>query len=194
MVTVTPDWRARKRDETHQRLYATAMRLFQEQGYEQVSVGEIAAEARVSVPTFYAHFPSKEHVVMPMPTQDELDRALAAPPTAMPLAERIRGAILAWLAHYGPEERGQLLDRWRIVVATPRLRHRAAEFERATATLVADTLKAEAEPGSSPVAVDVVINASLSAYTQILLHWAEADGKQELESVAEDVLAALRQL
>jgi len=193
-VTVTPDWRARKRDETHQRLYETGMRLFRERGYDHVSVGDIASAAKVSVPTFYAHFQSKEHIVMPIPSQEEIDRVLAAQPTDLPLAERIRSGILAWLAHYGPEERQQLLDRWRIVVATPGLRNRAAEFERATAGLVSDAVKADAEPGSSPVAMEVVVTASLSAYTQIILRWAEANGRQPLEEVAEDILAALRQL
>jgi len=193
-VTGTPDWRARKRDETHQRIYETGMRLFAERGYDRVSVGDIAREAKVSVPTFYAHYENKEHIVMQMPSQDEVDRILSAQPSDVPLAERIRSGILAWIEHYSPEERDQLLARWRIVVATPGLRNQAATFERATAGLVSDALKADAEPGSSPVAMDVVVAASLSAYTQIILRWAEADGRLSLEEVAEDVLAALRQL
>jgi hypothetical protein len=34
----------------------------------------------------------------------------------------------------------------------------------------------------------------MSAYTQIILRWADEDGRQSLEEVAETVLAALRQL
>jgi hypothetical protein len=101
---------------------------------------------------------------------------------------------MGWIAHYDGDELEQLLERWRIVVATPGLRNRAAEFERATAGLVADALKADARPDSSPVAMDVVVTASLSAYTQIILRWAEGDGRRSLKDVAEDVLAALREL
>lgn len=190
----TSDWRRRKRDETHQRIYQTGMRLFQERGFDRVSVGDIASASNVSVPTFYAHFQNKEHIVMQMPTQDEVDAVLSAQPTDVPLAERIRSGILAWIAHYGPEERADLLARWRIVVASPTLRNQAATFERATAGLVSDALRADAQPGSSPVAMDVVVTASLSAYTQIILRWAEADGRLSLEAVAEDVLGALREL
>jgi AcrR family transcriptional regulator len=193
-VSDTPDWRARKRDETHQRIYETAMRLFTERGYDRVSVGDIASAAKVSVPTFYAHFQNKEHIVMQMPSQEQIDRVLGAQPADVPVADRIRSGILAWIANYGPEERQQLLDRWRIVVATPGLRNEAASFERATAGLISDALKADAQPGSSPVTMDVVVNASLSAYTQIILRWAEADGRLSLEEVAEDVLSALREL
>jgi AcrR family transcriptional regulator len=192
LVTAAPqDWRARKRDATHQRIYEAAMQLFGERGYDAVSVGEIAAAAKVSVPTFYAHYPSKEHVVLPLPDQAEIDAALASQPADLPLADRIRSGMLAWLGHYGPEEREQLLRRWRIVVASPALRNRAAEFERATASLVSDTL---ADGSGASVATEVVVTASFSAYTQILLRWAEADGQEPLEDVAEAVLAALRQL
>jgi AcrR family transcriptional regulator len=190
----TADWRARKRDETHQRIYQTGMRLFQERGFDRVSVGDIAGAAKVSVPTFYAHFQNKEHIVMQMPTQDEVDAILSAQPTDVPLAQRIRSGILAWIAHYAPDERAELLARWRIVVASPTLRNQAATFERATAGLVSGALKADAQPGSSPVTMDVVVTASLSAYTQIILRWAEADGRLSLEEVAEDVLGALREL
>ena len=192
-MTVTPDWRARKRAETHQRIYATAMGLFEEHGFDAVSVGEIAAAAGVSVPTFYAHYPSKEHVVMPMPTQAEVDAILDSTPTDLPLAERVRRGLLAWLGHYGPQDREQLLRRWRIVVASPTLRHRAAEFERATAGLISGAL-ADRRPGGSPVTTEVVVTASLAAYTQIIIRWAEDDGRTPLEDVAESVLAALHEL
>jgi len=193
-VTATPDWRARKREETHRRLYVTAMRLFGERGYDQVSVGDIAAAARVSVPTFYAHFPSKEQIVMPLPDRGEIDAVLATQPVDLPLADRMRGAMLAWLAHYDDGARTELLDRWRIVAATPGLRNRAAEFERATATLVTEALARDPAASVSPMTADVVVSASLSAYTQILLRWAEADGQETIEEVAEAVLAALREL
>jgi AcrR family transcriptional regulator len=193
-VPPTQDWRARKRDETHQRIYDAAMRLFRQRGYDHVSVGDISSASGVSVPTFYAHFPSKEHIVMPIPAQEEIDRILMAQPAELALGDRIRSGIIAWLAHYGPEERSELLDRWRIVIASPVLRNRAAEFERATAGLILDALRQDATPGGSPVTPSVVVTASLSAYTQIIMRWAEEDGRSSLEDVAETVLAALRQL
>jgi AcrR family transcriptional regulator len=193
-VPPTQDWRARKRDETHQRIYESAMRLFRERGYDHVSVGEIASAAGVSVPTFYAHFATKDHIVMPIPAQAEIDAVLGELPEGLPLGERIRSGILAWLAGYNPEEREELLQRWRIVVASPVLRNRAAEFERATAGLVLDALRQDASPDGSPVTPGVVVTASLSAYTQIIMRWAEEDGRESLEDVAETVLNALRQI
>jgi AcrR family transcriptional regulator len=192
-VPPTQDWRARKRDETHQRIYDTAMRLFLERGYDHVNVGEIASASNVSVPTFYAHFPRKEEIVMPIPAQAEVDEVVNAQPADLPVGERVRGAMLGWLARFGPEERALLLDRWRVVIASPTLRNRAGEFERATAGLVLDALRSDSEDGP-PVAHSVIVTASLSAYTQVLLRWAEDDGRQSLEQVADTVLAALREL
>ncbi|WP_324275189.1 TetR/AcrR family transcriptional regulator [Blastococcus brunescens] len=66
-MTDTLDWRARRWATTHQRIYDTAIALFQELGFDAVNVGQIARGAEVSVPTFYAHYPSKEHLVMQLP-------------------------------------------------------------------------------------------------------------------------------
>ena len=48
----TQDWRARRWNDTHQRIYDTAIRLFQERGFEQVSVAQIVSGAGVPGPTF----------------------------------------------------------------------------------------------------------------------------------------------
>jgi AcrR family transcriptional regulator len=170
------------------------MRLFEEQGFERVSVGILAKAAGVSVPTFYAHFPSKEHLVMQLPTAEEVAALMAAEPADLPLETLLRRALPAFLGRLTDEVRAQTLARWKVIASTPALRNRAAEFERATAGLVSDALKADGQPDSSPVAMEVVVTASLSAYTQIILRWAEADGRRPLEEVAEDVLDALRSL
>ena len=55
-VSNSEDWRARRWEDTHQRIYDTALRLFQEQGFEQVSVGQIVSGVGVragSGPTMY---------------------------------------------------------------------------------------------------------------------------------------------
>ena len=185
------DWRSRKRDATHQRIDDAAMQLFRERGYDAVSVADIATAAGVSVPTFYAHFPSREHIVMPMPTQEEVAQVLDVQPADQPVSDRVRGAILTWLLAYGPEARAAVLDRWRVILASPTLRTRTAEFERMTTALVLNALPAPAD-AEEEMTTRVVVAAMLSAYTQILFRWAETDGKEPLEDVAEAVLAALR--
>jgi AcrR family transcriptional regulator len=57
--------RDRKRLRTRQALISAAMRLFEENGYEQTTVAEIAAAAEVSTKTFFNHFASKDEVLFP---------------------------------------------------------------------------------------------------------------------------------
>jgi AcrR family transcriptional regulator len=51
--------RERKRRETRALISGTAMRLFMERGFDQVSITEIAAAAGVAEKTVYNYFPAK---------------------------------------------------------------------------------------------------------------------------------------
>lgn len=54
----------RKRQLVREEISAVAMRLFLEQGFDQVRVEQIAAEAGLSRTTFFRHFPTKEDVAL----------------------------------------------------------------------------------------------------------------------------------
>jgi AcrR family transcriptional regulator len=186
------DWRSRRWEATHQRVYDVALQLFEEHGFEQVSVGQIAVAAGVSVPTFYSHYASKEHLIMRLPTVHEFAALLAGQPTELSLPERIRLAVPLWLSTWTPEFREDALARWRIVAATPALRIRAAEFERTTGGVVADALPRQ--PGMSLRPADtIIINAYMSAYTAGLLAWADCNGAHKLEDLIEDAFDALQE-
>jgi len=189
-VSESSDWRRARWEATHQKIFEAAMRLFQEHGFERVNVGQIASAAGVSVPTFYAHYPSKEHVVMNVPTAEEMVALLSTQPADLSIAERIRRGAQMWFAHWTPEERAETLARWRVIAATPALRNRAAEFERTTAGIVAAALPGEGGPALS-AADAVVINAHLSAYTSGLLVWADSNGEKRLEDVVDEAFRAL---
>ena len=190
-MSETQDRRARRWEETHQRIYATAMGLFEEHGFEQVNVGQIAAGAGVSVPTFYAHYPSKEHLVMQLPTAGEMHALLAGQPGDLPVADRIRQAMPQWFASWDPEFRETQLARWKVIAQTPALRTRAAEFERATAGMVADAMPAQ--PGATLGPADqVVVNAYLSAFTLGMLAWADCNGERKLEELIDEAFDALQ--
>ncbi|WP_265921319.1 TetR/AcrR family transcriptional regulator [Cupriavidus nantongensis] len=58
------DRMARKRKQTRDRIAATAHALFERDGYEAVTMEQIAAEADVARGTLYNHFPVKEAVLV----------------------------------------------------------------------------------------------------------------------------------
>lgn len=53
----------RKKAETKERIYQTAMALFLEQGYEETTVEQITERADVAKGTFFNHFPTKDAVL-----------------------------------------------------------------------------------------------------------------------------------
>src|SRR4051812_50056326 len=107
------DARSRRWDTTHQRIYDVALELFQAHGFEQVSVGQIVSGAGVSVPTFYAHYPSKEHIIMQLPTAEEVAAIIAELPADLPFTERLRRGPGQFLAAWAPPVPAPPLVRWR---------------------------------------------------------------------------------
>ena len=191
-VSGTPNRREEKRRLTHERIFDEAMRLFRERGYEEVAVGDIAKAAGVSVPTFYAHFESKDHLILALPTPEEVSRLIGSFAPEVPTVEMMRAIMLSVLTDgAGLDAPDRVLERWRIVVSSPSLRLRAAGFERATADMVLRALPADQAASAT---AQVTVPALLSAYTQVLLRWAESDGRRPAEEVVDEVLAALRGL
>jgi AcrR family transcriptional regulator len=181
--------REEKRRRTHQRLFDEAMRLFRERGFDAVSVGEIARAAGVSVPTFYAHYDSKDHLILALPTPEEVEQLFRTVPADLPPVERVRAGMVTALVDGPLEAQERVLERWRIIAVSPGLRLRAAEFERATAEMVLRVLPEEV--ASSP-ATRVTVTAMFAAYTQVLLRWAESDGARPVQEVVDEVMDALR--
>ena len=188
---MTQDHRARQYAATHQRIYDTAMELFRETGYEDVPISRLAAAAGVSVQTFYAHYPSKDDLIMAPPDRADVTALLASVPADLALGERVRGVLRHFLHGLQGERRSDALARWQLIAATPRLRYRAAEYERATAQMFLDALcdGEQQDPAST-----IVVTAHLSAYTLALLRWGESGGELSLEDVLEQAMSALREL
>lgn len=191
-VTVSGGRREEKRRQTHERIFGEAMRLFRERGFDAVSVGDIARAAGVSVPTFYAHFESKDHLLFALPTPEEVGRLVGSVPADLPTAELLRGVMASALAEGGGlEAPDRVLERWRVIAASPSLRLRAAGFERATAEMV---LAALPEDQAGSPAARMAVTALMAAYTQVLLRWAESDGRRPPEQILDEVLGELREL
>jgi AcrR family transcriptional regulator len=74
--------RERRRQETEQRIFLAALKLFERQGFMNTTVEQITEAADVGKGTFFNYFPSKEHVllaVFAMVTQhfEQLEREAA---------------------------------------------------------------------------------------------------------------------
>jgi AcrR family transcriptional regulator len=56
--------RAQQKEATRERVFATALRLFDQRGYEETSVEDIVRASKVARGTFYVHFPTKDDVLI----------------------------------------------------------------------------------------------------------------------------------
>jgi TetR/AcrR family transcriptional regulator, regulator of mycofactocin system len=76
-------------------LEGVALRMFEERGFAEVKVEEIAAQAQISVRTFYRYFPTKDDVLQVLIGRRSraLRDALSARPSDEPLLHSFRLAV-----------------------------------------------------------------------------------------------------
>ncbi|MFJ4711617.1 TetR/AcrR family transcriptional regulator [Streptomyces sp. NPDC088785] len=93
-----------KKLRTRQTLSETAIRLFLERGYDQVSVAEVAAAAEVSKPTLFRYFAAKEDLVLHRfaDHEDEAARVVAGRPAGESALAALRRNFLAGLERRDP--------------------------------------------------------------------------------------------
>ncbi|MFF0073351.1 TetR family transcriptional regulator [Streptomyces sp. NPDC005494] len=100
--------KAPKSEQTRTLILETALRLFEERGYDRTTMRAIAQEAGVSVGNAYYYFSSKEHLVQGFYDRLAAEHAAAVQPVLAgdtDLTVRIRGLLLCWLDVAGPYHR-----------------------------------------------------------------------------------------
>jgi AcrR family transcriptional regulator len=175
-----PDWRQRKKNATRDRIRASALRLFREQGYDDTTVEQIAAAAGVSHMTFFRYFPAKEDVALSDSYDPLLGGLLQQTPATWPLADRIRAALLQGLSQLHDADRDTLLAQNKLIVSTPALRERLWASQMATQQLILQALSAGQRDPHPSFTDRVTVAACLAAATTAILTWVENDGTPEL--------------
>ena len=123
--------RERKKIRTKETIQREAYRLFDENGYANTTVEQIAEAAEVSPSTFFRYFPTKEDLVL----QDDMDiRMMAAfeqqPPGLGPIAA-VRAAARQVLASYTGADLDVVRETTNLTMTVPEIRARALdEFAR----------------------------------------------------------------
>ncbi|MFJ2177400.1 TetR/AcrR family transcriptional regulator [Streptomyces sp. NPDC087851] len=89
-----------KSEQTRTLILETALRLFQERGYDRTTMRAIAQEAEVSVGNAYYYFSSKEHLVQGFYDRIATEHRVAIRPVLdreTGLEARLGGVLTAWL-------------------------------------------------------------------------------------------------
>jgi AcrR family transcriptional regulator len=114
--------RERKKIRTRETIQRVAFELFDEKGYANTTIEEIAEAAEVSPSTFFRYFPSKELVLM----ADDLDQvtveALARQPADLPTLQAFRRAFDITMATLSEDDWELERTRQRLVFSTHELK------------------------------------------------------------------------
>lgn len=109
--------RQKKAIATRKRIYKVAIRLFQKNGYEKVTVSDICRGARVSTGTFYLYFKSKDVIIydfmnsVTLSFKNYVEKELAAYKTIVDKIAALGRHIILYMKDFGP-------DQYRIIFRT----------------------------------------------------------------------------
>jgi AcrR family transcriptional regulator len=186
--------RERKKLRLRATIAATAIRMFLEAGFDQVSVTDIAREAEVSRRTLFAYFPTKEDLVLQRfaDHEDEAARMVQARPAGTAPLEALRVAWRDALRRRDPStglnDDPEIMAFLRLVAGTESL---AARLVRYAARSVDALAAALGEAGIDPFAARMA--AALVVVTQRELTFANHACLAQGQSAAEREPAALRE-
>ena len=176
---VRPGLRDRKREATRTSIWQSAMSLFAERGYDDVTVEEIADVCELSPRTFFRYYATKEDVLF---AGTDLRRtiflaALVDQPAGAGPFEAIEGASRAMAVHYQPD-REALRTRARIVGAAPSLRSRNAGLPQQWDHDVAEQLRASGRgAGMTDLELKLVTGLAMTAFRVCIEEWIDSDGE-----------------
>ena len=191
MTETEPDWRQRKKAATSDRIRASALRLFREQGYHATTVEQIAAAAGVSHVTFFRYFPTKEDVALSDRYDPLIASAIAQTPATWPLIQRIRAVLVQGLRLIYDADQDTLLAQNKLIVSTPALRERMWAGQLATQQAILQALDADQLDPHALFQAKVTVAACLAAAGTAVLTWVENDGTPELPDLIEQAFDAL---
>jgi AcrR family transcriptional regulator len=177
--------RARKKRLTRQRIISAAIRLFEQQGYDETTVAEIAEAADVDTKTFFNYFRTKAEVLF-NELDLELDVLLAAIAGRRPEenpGQVLRRAVQEYATHRRPNvprrEPAELSAAARLALTTPTLQakglHLLLDLQQ---RIAAELLKAF--PGAlDPVTAAAMTGAVLGAIQQASVTSAQLGRSQD---------------
>lgn len=187
-------WRQQKKNATRDRIRSSALRLFQEHGYEATTVEQISAAAGVSHMTFFRYFPSKEDVALSDSFDPLICSLLEQTPQDQPLMQRIRTALEQGLEQMYSANRDALLAQNDLIVSTPALRDRLWSDQVATQEVILRALSGGQDDVHHSVQTRVTVATCLSAASMAVLMWVENGGTPELPELLEQAFDALTNL
>jgi AcrR family transcriptional regulator len=175
--------RERKRTAAMYRIQTAALDLFEQRGFDDVTVEEIADASDVSPSSIYRYFGTKEELVL----WDEFDPGMgpllaAALSDAVPL-DGIRRAMMDGIDGMSAADEERLIRRLRLAALSPSLAQAAVARGYAFAELVEQLLAKQLGRPVDDLEVQVFSHALLGGLLGMLHHWQGTDFAEPLAGV-----------
>ncbi len=174
--------RRKKQTDTMRRTQRIALDLFESDGFDAVTVNDIASAAGIAASTVYRHFETKEAIVLWDEHDAEIDRAIEAQLRAdRPPLDAIRAAFIESLAARYDESDAFQLRRVRYVYATEQVHAAAVEDDLRNRAELADGL-AYFLPKKRRSSAPIIAGVAMVAVDVAIDRWQQANGSRTLAS------------
>jgi AcrR family transcriptional regulator len=188
--TITPiaqGLRERKKQKTKEAIQREALRLFQEKGYGETTIEQIAAAAEISPSTFFNYFPTKEDLVIFDRYDPIFESFLMEMPNDGPLSRSIERA-LTMLAGALEADRETILVRSKLGLEVPEVRARFwGELEKAQ-NLFAGLIAKRSGRDASDFEVRVLAMVLVMASFEGNVEWIRRGGRGDLFALVKEAL------
>jgi len=187
--------RERKKRLAQATIEEAALRLFQQQGYEQTSIQDIADAVMMSSRTFFRYFASKEDVLLePMHAiQSEGLRFLEdAAPTESPHAA-LR-ATFEFLARLYQQQRASFLTRYHVVMQIPSLASIYLYDLMKTEPALCEALYSRLEVATNRREMRFLVALYMTVLRVALEEWLEQEAQGDLLSLLREYLDSFSSL
>jgi AcrR family transcriptional regulator len=179
--------RERKKQKTKEAIQREGMRLFQEQGYDETTIEQIADAAEISPSTFFNYFPTKEDVVLfdrydPIMVSFMLSRPSDEPPSVV-----IKRA-LEGMADALERDRDIILARARMGLEVPALRARFWEEVERARDLFCGIIAGRTGRDPKDFELRVLSMILVTAAFEASLEWVRRDGRGSMFELVNQAL------
>ncbi|WEV47436.1 TetR/AcrR family transcriptional regulator [Bifidobacterium sp. ESL0690] len=188
-------WQSEKKRATRRHIRRCALDLFTANGYDNVTIKEIAAKAEVTPITLFRYFPRKEDIVLTLPTDDSLwerlqDNLATATRQGNETFEVFRATVDGMLVSIDPEFLGSLARRLAIVRADSTLQEALYAKIPSWSGKIAENIGGNDDPFHTEFLATGLVELAIS----LMLEWSRRREKTAHEPDAELIVTILQEM
>lgn len=175
--------RERKKRQAQAAIEEAALRLFQEKGYEQTSIQDIADAVTMSPRTFFRYFASKEEILSGLIRtiqRDGIRSLYHVESTASP--HNALRELFGCLASRYQQQRSGLLIRYQIAMQTPSIASLFLYALLETEPAICDALCSRLEPAADRNEMRFLVAIYMASLRVAMGEWLEYEDKLDLVS------------